>query len=161
MTILQRFAIIQRASIDEAFLDLTTAVEQRLEEMRKAAGGDVALSAEDWQGHVLGGAFKPASAVDVRLCVGSQIVAGIRETIFSELGYSVRCQSVHTCEPAARVILSRAALESPRRRSSPRQWPACTSRGSKPSCHPPTCPSCCRRSSCARSRYDARRAAQG
>ena len=90
MTVLQRFALTQRASIDEAYLDLTEATNQKYLELKKVIESNQFQNnpSFQWEGVVLGGKFDPQTESDMRLLVASQLVTKIRETVFHELNYT-------------------------------------------------------------------------
>ncbi|KAJ3095438.1 DNA-directed DNA polymerase eta rad30 [Phlyctochytrium bullatum] len=76
---------MQRASIDEAYLDITEEVAQRMEPI------DAFDRVVDWTdaGIVLGDTDEPSSdASDLALRIGADIAAEIRGAILAELGYS-------------------------------------------------------------------------
>lgn len=104
----------QKASVDEAYLDLTELVDQRMAKAQAAAEAEISsssttasdITANDrtqlvrssrnaliqreykWQGVVLGGEFEPETEPDYRLLVASTLVADIRK---------VQSRSSHSC----------------------------------------------------------------
>ena len=68
---------VERASIDEAYLDLTDEVNKKFESEYKHRNPSLDLS-NQWEGKILGGAFNPRTEADIKLLIASQIVHQIR-----------------------------------------------------------------------------------
>ncbi|ETO16036.1 hypothetical protein RFI_21323, partial [Reticulomyxa filosa] len=93
LEVLRRFTLlVERASIDEAYLDLTKVVDEAIDGV-DASNNPV--ESEQWEGKVIGGAFVPVDLADRRLFVGSQIVQKIRETVNLELNYTCSAGVAH------------------------------------------------------------------
>lgn len=69
---------LERASVDEAFLDLTTECNQSLEIPKEL----------HWNSKVLPDIFFPSDEEERRLYHAAQLVSTIRRTVFDELGYT-------------------------------------------------------------------------
>ncbi len=99
LSIYQRFCpLVERASIDEAYLDLTAQVDKLYAQYQAAPNEQKEWK---WQSLVLGGGggsagggtgaatdFAPSSETEIRLYFGAQIVAEVRAAVFAELGYT-------------------------------------------------------------------------
>lgn len=68
--VMSRFAVIERASIDEAYMDLTAAVHQRLKDMNDKEIETHLLRTTYIQGYPQNSPEKAASAEDVALKKG-------------------------------------------------------------------------------------------
>ena len=77
---------VERASIDEAYLDLTEVVAKRFN------AGNYEI---EWKGKVIGGEFVPKSEADIKLMIGAQIINTVRSTVHSELGYTCSAGIAH------------------------------------------------------------------
>ena len=91
LSVMQRFSeTIERASIDEVYIDVTEAVEKKLQD----GASDV-----DWNwehSHVAEGAVvDPSSESDLRLVVAAGICKEIRDSVKSELDYDVSAGISH------------------------------------------------------------------
>ncbi|KAL1123866.1 hypothetical protein AAG570_001636 [Ranatra chinensis] len=99
---------VERASIDEAYIDLTSAVEQRLKQLQRVQPSQLANSfvvgysqqnsneederssgLETWLGDLYGGELYDSSAV--RLAVGGVIVEEMRQAVYERTGF--RCSA--------------------------------------------------------------------
>ncbi len=66
LDIFRRFTpLVERASIDEAYLDLSAVVNSKMSDPSVKE----TLMKEGWKGTVIGGDFEPHSAEDIRLMV--------------------------------------------------------------------------------------------
>ena len=94
MNIFSRFVnAIERASVDEAYFDLTDIVNKKIEELKSQAVRSA--NAFEIKGIIYGGdcvieesQLFSKDDINLRICIGSQIVETIRSTIESELGYT-------------------------------------------------------------------------
>lgn len=68
--VMSRFAVIERASIDEAYMDLTAAVQQRLKNLNDSPIDAHLLKATYIQGYPQTPPERPAAAEDVALDKG-------------------------------------------------------------------------------------------
>jgi DNA polymerase eta len=81
-------SIVEKASIDEAFMDVTSEVA----EMRKF----VSSQNENWNGKVVVQEdYKPMNEADFDLVCASKIASKIREEIFMKLGYTCSAGVAH------------------------------------------------------------------
>ncbi|KAK3244516.1 hypothetical protein CYMTET_45871 [Cymbomonas tetramitiformis] len=109
MAIFQRYTpLCERASIDEAYLDLTAQVEESL---RGCTSGSQGRQEEDFGpaddqvpegvvsgsggSHVVLGGIRRTDALDRRLMIGGKLVAQLRSAVASELGYTVSAGIAH------------------------------------------------------------------
>eukprot|EP00854_Cymbomonas_tetramitiformis_P016598 gene16598-19714_t len=112
MAIFQRYTpLCERASIDEAYLDLTASppsaylllrplecmAAQVEESLRGCTSGSQGRQEEDFgpaDDQVLGG-IRRTDALDRRLMIGGKLVAQLRSAVASELGYTVSAGIAH------------------------------------------------------------------
>lgn len=76
-------AKFERASIDEAYIDVTTEVDRRV----RAAAGETRARPEDTV--VVGERLDLQNEVDARLAYGADIAAEVRARVFADCGYTV------------------------------------------------------------------------
>ena len=70
---------VERASIDEAYLELTDVVDKKYKSEYKDILNDPNYDLSDeWMGKVIGGQFNPRNEADIKLMICSQIVHQIR-----------------------------------------------------------------------------------
>ncbi|XP_069092349.1 DNA polymerase eta isoform X1 [Pleurodeles waltl] len=123
--VMSRFAVVERASIDEAFIDLTSAVQERLKQMsgrpvsasalsRTYVQGYPSSSEEDgWKEEISAAAskeavrqrgvqqwldslpFGDASSPDLQLTVGAAIVEEMRAAVEAETGFQCSAGIAH------------------------------------------------------------------
>ncbi|TNN78523.1 DNA polymerase eta [Liparis tanakae] len=79
--VMSRFAVIERASIDEAYMDLTTAIQQRLKNMADKQIEPCMLKATYIQGYPQTSPEQEASAEDAALDKGEQSAAELQLTV--------------------------------------------------------------------------------
>lgn len=98
--VIQKFSsssCIERASIDEVYIDITASVEEKLREVR-------AESSLDWNtkdSHVAEGAIlNPSLESDLRLILGSQICKEIRDAVKSETEFDMSAGIAHNKQMA-------------------------------------------------------------
>ena len=94
--VMQRFSSqIERASIDEVYIDVTSQVDDRIQQMQSQS------SPEDWrvdskESHVSeGGTLNPSTERDLRLLVGAKICKEIRDAIKEETEYEMSAGISH------------------------------------------------------------------
>lgn len=70
---------VERASIDEAYLDLTDEVNKKYksEYQHLLQSPDIDIT-DEWMGKVIGGAFNPRNEADIKLLIASKIVHKVR-----------------------------------------------------------------------------------
>ncbi|DBB00910.1 hypothetical protein WJX77_007765 [Trebouxia sp. C0004] len=103
-------AIVEKASIDEAYLDVTSIVDVHL----RASDGEGTLLASSAQlpalespgcgNHVIGGALDLGSEFESRLAVGGQLACQLRTAVKDKLGYS--CSAGVACNKLMAKIAS-------------------------------------------------------
>ncbi|KAL0047265.1 hypothetical protein WJX82_011225 [Trebouxia sp. C0006] len=103
-------AIVEKASIDEAYLDVTSIVDAHL----RASDGEGSLPASSAQlpalespgcgNHVIGGALDLGSEFERRLAVGSQLACQLRAAVKDKLGYT--CSAGIACNKLMAKIAS-------------------------------------------------------
>jgi nucleotidyltransferase/DNA polymerase involved in DNA repair len=79
---------IERASVDEAYIDMTECVDKHIRQM--LADPSTESSSLTWHGHVFGGEFQcsPLAEADIetKLCVCDRLVAELRRRVQTEIG---------------------------------------------------------------------------
>ncbi|XP_036774464.2 DNA polymerase iota isoform X2 [Manis pentadactyla] len=98
--LLEEFSpVVERLGFDENFVDLTELVEKRLQQLQSAE-----LSALTVSGHVYGGqSINLHDVLHLRLLVGSQIAAEMREAMYSQLGLT-GCAGVASNKLLAKLV---------------------------------------------------------
>lgn len=79
---------IEKASIDEVYVDVTNQVEEELEHTLKTGTTEDSVSAFPWGAIVLEGPLESGSEFDVRLATGAGIACRIRGALLEELGFT-------------------------------------------------------------------------
>ncbi|KAI7843160.1 hypothetical protein COHA_003144 [Chlorella ohadii] len=77
---------IEKASIDEVYMDVTGMVGQEVTQSRTGAGS--AVDAFGWNSIVIGGPLDPASEVERRLAAGAGIACRLRGALREQMGYN-------------------------------------------------------------------------
>eukprot|EP01083_Nonionella_stella_P054358 143489_1 len=79
---------VERASIDEAYIDLTDIVNQKYDTEYTNTNHNAVDLSDGWEGNVIGGVFNPRNEEDIKLMICSQIVHKIRMSVVDQLGYT-------------------------------------------------------------------------
>eukprot|EP01084_Bolivina_argentea_P219487 372249_1 len=88
LDIFRKFTLnVERASIDEAYMDLTDEVNKIYDAQYKNSNINKDLT-DNWKGKVIGGAFNPRNQNDIKLLLCSEIVHEMRMAVLNELGYT-------------------------------------------------------------------------
>ena len=126
LNIFKRFApVVERASIDEAYLDITEVVNKKYEEIylnndnnnnnnnnnnfNDESDGEFDLQPNikhKWYGKVIGGEYKVMEEWDIKLMIGSEIIDRVRNTVHIELGYTCSAGISHN-KKFAKLISSK------------------------------------------------------
>ena len=96
ISVLSRFSkIIERASVDEVFIDLTEEVDNKIRSMKKI-GAKFNADELEFKGHIFGHVTASENGIQLlnskddiklRYCIASHIIFKMREAVFKELGY--------------------------------------------------------------------------
>ncbi|KAL4430354.1 hypothetical protein ABPG77_002160 [Micractinium sp. CCAP 211/92] len=78
-------AVIEKASIDEVYMDVTAMVDKELQDRNR---GHVSSDAFSWGSVVVGGPLDPSSEVERRLAEGARIACRLRGKMLEELGFT-------------------------------------------------------------------------
>ncbi|CAG9463583.1 unnamed protein product [Pedinophyceae sp. YPF-701] len=90
--------VIEKASIDEAYVDITGAVEREIKAREGAGGGDGTdgLDGFSWGSLIAGGGtLDPSKAFDLRLAAGAAVVCRVRGAVAKKLGYTCSAGIAH------------------------------------------------------------------